>query len=159
MSAPKLISPMLDNFSMGDPITDRNGVRCCPAMDNATEDKYIVKIISSPASQTQLDALLLSGAYPSMEAALSYYKTITDGIEEEISVLQKLSKLEGFLPFDGYQIVPMEEQSGYDVYLLSRYRNTLEQALRRSSMTQLDAVNLALDLCSALSVCRRSGYL
>lgn len=159
MSAPKLISPMLDNFSMGDPITDRKGVRCCPAMDNATEDKYIVKIISSPASQTQLDALLLSGAYSSKEAALAYYKTITDGIEEEISVLQKLSKLEGFLPFDDYQIVPMEEQSGYDVYLLSRYRNTLEQALRHSSMTQLDAVNLALDLCSALSVCRRSGYL
>ena len=45
MSEPKLISPMLDNFAMGDPISDHHGVRCCPAMKNDSDEKYIVKII------------------------------------------------------------------------------------------------------------------
>ncbi len=159
MSEPRLISPLLDNFVMGDPISDRNGVRCCPAMNNNTGNKYIVKIISSPASSTQLEALILSGAYATKEDAQGYYKLITDGIEEEIGILQKLSKLEGYLPLENYQIVPMEDNSGFDVYMLSQYRNTLDQKLRHSSMTHLEAINLGLDMCAALAVCRRSGYL
>lgn len=159
MSEPKLISPMLDGFAMGDPIRDHNGVRCCPAMNNANSDKYIVKIISTPASQTQIDALILSGAFPDKEAVLEYFKGITDGIVEEINVLQKLSQLEGFLSVESYQIETTESESGYDLYMLSKYRNTLEQKLRHGSLTQLEAVNLALDMCAALAVCRRSGYL
>ena len=47
MSEPKLISPMLDNFAMGDPISDRDGVRCCPAMENGSDEKYIVNHFQS----------------------------------------------------------------------------------------------------------------
>lgn len=159
MSEPKLISPMLDNFMMGDPISDRNGVRCCPAMENETDHKYIVKIISTPATQTQLDALLLTGVYKSAEEAGVYFKTLAEDIIEETLVLERLSRLEGFLPYAGTQLVPMDDATGYDVYLLSPYRKTLAQHLRHSAMTQLSALNLALDLCAALAVSRRSGYL
>ena len=157
MFEPKLVSPMLDGFAMGDPISDHNGVRCCPAINNANSDKYIIKIISTPANQYQLEALILSGAYTDKESALEYFKTITDGIIEEISVLQKLSQLEGFLSVESYQVEP--DENGFDLYMLSKYRNTLDQKLRHGSLTHLEAINLALDMCSALSVCRRSGYL
>lgn len=159
MSEPKLISPMLDNFAMGDPITDHNGVRCCPAMDNSSKDKYIVKIISVPSTQAQLDALLLSGAYSDTQAALSYFKSLADGIVEEAEILRKLSQMEGFLPFDNWQLIPMDTEPGYDVYLLGSYKRTLAHILRNSAMTHLRAINLGLDLCAALAVCRRSGYL
>lgn len=159
MSEPKLISPMLDNFVMGDPISDRNGVRCCPAMENDTNNKYIVKIVSTPASQTQLDALLLAGVYENAEAADAYFKTLAEDIIEETRILERLSRLEGFLPYERTQLVPMGDATGYDVYLLSPYRNTLAQLLRRSAMTHLSALNLALDLCAALTISRRSGYL
>lgn len=159
MSEPKLISPMLDNFAMGDPISDRNGVRCCPAMENDSKDKYIVKIISTPASQTQLDALLLSGAYGSKEEALSYYKTLTDGIVEEVEILKKLSQFDGFVPFESWQTVEMDDGNGFDVYMLRPYNMTLERYFRRYPMTHLGALNLGLDLCAALAVSRRSGYL
>lgn len=159
MSEPKLISPMLDNFAMGDPISDRNGVRCCPAMRKDTDDKYIVKIISIPSSQSRLEALLLSGAYSDKAAALSYFDSLAKGIIEETQTLQKLSQLEGFVPYEDWQIIPMDDESGYDVYLLSSYRNTLQQYFRHSPMTHLGALNLGLDLCSALSACRRSGFL
>lgn len=159
MSEPKLISPMLDNFIMGDPISDRNGVRCCPAIDGNTQNRYIVKIISTPASQRQLDALLLSGAYSDQEAASAYFESLAEGISQEVQILQNLSQLEGFMPVNSCQIVPMEGECGFDVYLLSEYRNTLDQYFRREAMTHLGAINLGLDLCSALAVCRRSGYL
>ena len=159
MSEPKLISPLLDNFAMGDPISCHDGVRCCPALENDTGRKCIVKVISIPASQVQLDALLLTGAYDSVDAANSYFKDLSQQTEEEASVLRKLSGLEGFVSYENWQTVPMDQETGYNVYLLGDYHRTLEQHFRRNPITHLEAVNLGLDLCAALSVCRQSGYL
>ena len=159
MSEPNLISPMLDNFAMGGPISDHDGVRCYPAMENDTDGKYIVKIISIPASQTQLDALLLSGAYTSKDAALTYFKELADSVVEEVNILESLSKMEGFLPFEACQCVTMDDLSGYNVYLLGTYKRTLAKQFVRQPLTQLQAVNMGLDLCAALAVARRAGYL
>lgn len=159
MSEPKLISPMLDNFAIGGPVSEHHGVICCPAMENDFNDKYIVKIISVPASQTQLDALLLTGAYASAEDALVYFKQTADEIQGEVRTLDQLSRLEGFLPYRACQCEPKEGGTGYDVYLLSPYRRSLDKQLKYHPLTQLEALNLGLDMCAALSVCRRSGYL
>ena len=159
MSEPKLISPLLDGFIMGDPISDHHGVRCCPAMQTETEQKYIVKIISIPASQTQVDALLLTGAYSSKEDVLAYFTELAEGTTQEAKLLQRLSQLEGFTGYADWQLVPMEDGVGFDLYLLSPYRPTLEKFFRQEGMTHLGAVNLGLDLCAALTVCRRSGNL
>lgn len=160
MSEPKLISPMLDGFMLGAPISDHDGVRCYPAIKENSDNKYIVKVISVPASQVQLDALLLTGAYQDRGSAMDYFKSVADGVEAEATLLKKLAKLEGFLPYDEWQIVPMEDNHlGYDIYLISSYKRSLEKYLRRNTMTHLGAVNLGLDLCSALAVARRAGYL
>ena len=160
MSQPKLISPLLDGFVMGDPISDHDGVRCCPAMQTENERKYMVKIISVPASQDKLDALLLAGAFADKISALSYFRDLAQDVENEAAQLQRLSQLEGFLPYENWQVVPMEDGDiGFDVYLTNSYHPTLDRLMRRESLTHLSAVNLGLDLCAALSVCRRSGYL
>ncbi len=160
MSEPKLISPLLDGFAMGAPMSNHHGVCCCPAMKENSDNKYIVKVISIPASQTQLDALLLTGAYKDPAAAMDYFKELSDGVIAEAEILQKLSKLEGFLPFDSWQVVPMENnQLGYDVYLVTSYKRSLEKFMRRNPMTHLGAVNLGLDMCAALAICRSAGYL
>ena len=157
MSEPKLIRPMLDGFAMGKPMSEHHGVKCCPAMKG--DSKYIVKILSIPASQVQLDALLLTGAYRSTGDALAYFRELASDVEAETAVLGKLSSLEGFLPYEACQIVPMDDGVGSDVYLLGAYRRSLERFLKKHTMTHLNAVNLGLDLCAAMAVCRRAGYL
>ncbi len=159
MSEPKLISPMLDNFVMGDPISAHHGVQCCPAMEKDTDERYIVKVISVPASQRQLEALLLTGAYQNEEDARSYFLELANGIVEEVDILKKLSRLEGFLPYRDCQLVPMEHEVGYDVYLISPYKRSLERFFKKGVMTHLAAVNLGLDMCASLAVCRHAGYL
>lgn len=160
MSELKLVSPLLDGFVIGDPISDHDGVRCCPAMKENSDDKYIVKIISVPASQKQLDALLLTGAYKDAGAAAEYFKELAEDTVKEARLLQQIAKLEGFLSYEGWQIVPMaDNEIGYDVYLLGSYKRSLEKFLRRNTITHLSAVNLGIDLCSALSLCRRAGFI
>lgn len=159
LSEPQLISPLLDGFVMGDPISDHDGVKCCPAMQLETNNKYIVKIISVPASQAKLDALLLAGAFTDRESALDYFKGLADGVAEEAALLQRLSRFEGYISYEDWQIEPMESETGYDVYLLGAYRPTVDGLIKKNSMTHLSAVNLGLDLCAALSVARRFGYI
>ena len=159
MSKPRQISPILDNMIIGDAISDHNGIRCYPVLHTETNNKYILKIISVPSSATKLEALLLTGALENEEAAKSYFLQRAKELSDEIEVLKQLSRQEGFLPYTDCQIVPMEESIGYEVYILSEYRRTLERYASKNPMTQLQALNLGLDLCSALTACRRSGYL
>ena len=159
MSEPKLISPLLDGFVMGPPISSHYGVRCCPAMKHNSDNKYIVKIISVPASQAQLEALLLTGAYQNPGDAMDYFKALADGIMEDADLLTKLSQQGGFLSYEGCQIVPMENNNlGYLVYLIGSYKRSLDKSIRRNiDKIQTDAVHMGIDLCAALAACRASG--
>ena len=110
MTEPELISPLLDGFAVGSPMCEHDGVSCCPAIKENSEEKYIVKIISVPASQARMDALLLAGAYKDPAGAMDYFKEVADDVEREAEFLQKLSKLEGFLPYDAWQTVPINRK-------------------------------------------------
>lgn len=159
MSEPRLISPMLDAFALGGPISSHSGVSCYPAMRADSDERYIVKTISVPASQVQLEALLLTGAYPDAEAARLYFKDLAKGIRSEIEILDKLAARRGFMTFLDSQIVPMDEGVGYEIYLLNYYRRTLERHLKKEPLTHLSAINMGIDLCAALALCREMGYL
>ena len=159
MSEPRYISPMLDGFSLGQAISDHSGVACYPAMRDDSEKRYIVKKISLPASQVQVEALLLTGVYRDAQAVGAYYKELAQGVCEEVRILEKLAGQRGFVPYQDCQMEEMEDGIGHEVYLLSRYRMTLDRFTSRSPMTHLSAVNLGIDLCAALAVSREAGWL
>lgn len=160
MSEEKRISPLLDGFEIGNPISDHHGVRCCPAIKENTDKKYIIKVVSIPATQVQMDALLLAGAYKDPADAMEYFRQIGEDIMGEAALLKKLSKLDGFLPYEGWQMEPITRRRlGYEVYLVGSYKRSLEKHIRTHPVTHLEAMNLGMDLCSALTVCRDSGAL
>jgi len=159
LSEPRYVSPMLDGFSLGQAISDHSGVECYPAMRDDSEKRYIVKKISLPASQVQVEALLLTGVYKNADAVRAYYEELAQGVRREVQTLDALAGQRGFVPYSDHQIEPMEAGVGYEVHLVSRYRMTLERFLRKNTMTHLGAVNLGIDMCAALAVCREAGWL
>lgn len=160
MSEIKTISPLLDGFTLGNPMSEHDGVQCCPAIKENTEKKYIVKIVTIPASQVQMDALLLAGAYKDPADAMEYYKGVGEDVMKEAELLKTLSRLEGFLPYESWQMEPITRRRlGYQVYLVSSYKRSLDKYVKKNPFTHLEAINLGLDLCAALSVCRQAGSL
>ncbi len=160
MSDAHTVSPLLDEFSLGKPFSSHNGITCCPAIHNVTKEKYILKRISIPESQDQVEAMLFTGACQDRPAAQVYYEESVHALENEIALLQALSKSRGFLPFTSFQTVAKEnEEIGFDLYLLAPYRTTLGAYCRKNTMTHLGAVNLGIDLAAALSQSRRAGFL
>lgn len=154
------VSPLLDEFSLGSPYSSHNGIICCPAIHAVTKEKFILKQISIPESQTQVNAMLLTGACADKAAAQRYYADMTQGLVEEIHLLDRLSQTRGFAAFFSHQTTPKEGgETGMDLWVLSPYRTTLTAYAKRNAMTHLNAVNLGIDLCAALTLCRKAGYL
>ena len=159
MSEPRYISPLLDGFSLGQSISDHHGVECYPAMRDDSDKRFIVKKISLPASQVQVDALLLTGVFRDVDAVLAYYEDLAQGVCREVETLNSLAEQRGFVPILNCQIVPMESGVGFEVHILSRYRKSLDRFTHRTPMTHLGALNLGIDLCAAMAVCREAGWL
>lgn len=160
MSEKNRVSPLLDGIAVGAPMSSHNGIQCSPAIREDTGEKYIVKVISFPASQSSMDALLLTKAYKGPAEAMEYFKGLALDVQRDAQTLRELSGLEGFCGYEGWQMVPMDKSRlGYEVFLLSPYRRSLEKFCRRHPITHLEAVNLGLDLCASLAVCRRAGKL
>lgn len=159
MSEPNRIPKILEGFTIGEAITSHNGVVCYPAMRNNSDEKYILKIISLPASNVLLAAMLLSGAYSNRDDALAYYKDLAQEILRENRIMNELSNVEGFTPFLSCQLKEKEDRNGYEVWLLAPYHHSLEQIFTENVMTHQAIMDLAMDMCSALAACRRAGYL
>lgn len=158
MSAPRNISPILDGFTLGNLFSQNNFARCYWATQNYSGKPFIVKIISLPASTAHLDALLMNGSFSSPAELNSHYKEQARDVLRNVQVLRHMATVGGFVDYDCVQVVPSDDGKGYEVYLLSPLRQSLPQLLQKEDLTHMDVVNMALDLCAALTVCRRSGY-
>ena len=158
MIVPRLISPILDGFQLNETISRRDGVLCCAATEIASGKRFAVQILSLPASVVQMDALIMTGAFSDRSSANSYFKEQARGILNEVKTLRYMATLGGFSDFDCVQVVPGENGCGFDIYMLSPWQNSLQDELKRQDLTQLEVLNMGLDLCAALATCRHAGY-
>lgn len=158
MATPRNISPILDGFTLGQLLTQSDTATFYIVTQNHTHQRYLLKIISLPASTQQLDRLLMSGAFAGPAEINAYYKEQVKDILRNVQVLRHMATVGGFLDYDCVQVVASEDGKGYEVYLLCPLRQVLPYQLQREDLTHADVVNLALDLCASLTVCRRSGY-
>ncbi len=158
MSEPRLISPILDGFEISNVIRQHDGVLSCAVREIQSDSLFMLKILSIPASAVQMDAMLMTGAFSGRTEANAYYKEQARSILNEAKTLRHLTTLGGFTDFDCVQVVPAASGSGFEVYLLSPWRQSLEQLLQKDDLTQLEVLNMALDLCAALVTCRHAGY-
>ena len=91
MSELKLISPLLDNMSLIEEIPGHNGCTCYSLRHVDSGERFVVKHISIPASDRQVHALLLSGAYPDEAAIHAYYGTVAEDIKAELEAGRRLA--------------------------------------------------------------------
>ena len=73
--------------------------------------------------------------------------------------LEPLGKFKVYQAQSTVFIEPKEDGVGFEIYLLAEYRQTLSEVLAETPMTQSGAVNLGLDLCSALCSLREAGLI
>ena len=159
MAELKLISPLLSNMEVVECLSVRGAAAVYIVKSTKSGQTYILKHISVPESQKQVDALMFTGAAATPEDAQKYYEQVVSDYQTELTMLETLSSSPNLDCFRSYQIAPKEDGVGYDMYLLAEHRKTLVDYLADNAMTKLCAVNLAMDLCSALIDLRNAGLI
>lgn len=154
MSQRKMVSPLLDRL-----IPEKDNGRICLLRSESGEEHFVLKQLSVPASESQVHALILSGAYADEAAVQEYYGRVVADIRAELDKGKELAASGNFAGALDYQIEPKDEGVGFDVYILYPLYAPLSDYLETSAITNLRAVNLGIDLCDALSACREAGYL
>ena len=157
MSEPK-VSPLLDAMEVGECFSKHDGVCCYHILHPESGREFVLKHISVPASQEQVEALLLTGAYASAEEADDYYRKVAEDLIREAEERKKLLDCPFILPFLGVQMDKKEEGVGYDVYAVLPKRNSLQSFLEENAISHLRGINMGIDLCVALSALREEGY-
>ncbi len=153
MSELNLVSPLLDGLKLQAQFSDRGRAKCYSFERSETGEQFVVKHISIPGSDAKTQALILTGAVADEAGANEYYRELTEDLRIELDVLQALSG--GGLT--GYQIVP-RETIGFDVYMLMPRKSSLRSYLQDNAITQLQALNLGLDLCDVMGEAQRNGF-
>ena len=151
------VSPLLDAMEVGECFARHDGASCYRITHPESGREFVLKHISIPASDEQVEALLLTGAYASEEEADVYYRKEAEALVREAEVRKRLLDCPYILPFLGVQ---MEKKPGvgYDVYAVLPKRSSLDAYLAENAVSHLRGINMGIDLCVALAALREEGY-
>ncbi len=152
------VSPLLDAMEVEECFAQHDGASCYRILHPESGREFVLKHISVPASDEQVQALLLTGAYASEEEADAYYRKEAEALIREAEERKKLLDCPYILPFLGAQMEKKEGGVGYDVYAVLPKRNSLEEYLEQNAVSHLRGINMGIDLCVALSALREEGY-
>ena len=153
------VSPLLDGFTVTELIASHNGVSCYLLRHDASGQQFVLKHISVPESEAKVQALLLSGAYASADEVNDYFKRVADTYAAEFELSKSFADCPNILPFLAQQTVKKEDAPGYDIYAVCDLSVSLKSYAEGNALTKLQAVNLGIDLCSALCALRSAGYI
>ena len=159
MAEINLNTKLMTQMQIVETLSSRSGICVYTVKNELSGQLYVLKHISIPENQNQVDALILTGAAADQDAAQSYYEQVVTDYSEELAKLEELSASDTLASFRSYEIKPKEDGVGFDIYLLADYRTTLEHYLTANNISKSDAVNLAIDLCNALIDLRSAGLI
>ena len=151
-------SHLITHYHIGKAFSDRKGVRCYPATDKETGNRYIAKVHAFPSKTAATEAFLISGAFPSIEKVNAYYREQSRDLCKQAAILNALSHSEHFSHFALCHSEPKDD-IGYDVWLLSPYRKSLAVIFENTTLDTDEIVELGLQLCKAMEQCRQAGFL
>ena len=154
-----MVSPLLDGMTVERELASHGGVSVYRVLHTASGTHCIVKHISIPETKANTDALLLTGAVKNLDEANDYYQSVVNRYRAELSASRKLMASPNICTYARFQVVPKEDQPGFDVYLLAPCRTSLQAYLEHNAISRKKAVQLGIDLCEALQTLRENGYL
>ena len=105
----ELNTALMTNMEIVDCLSRRGGTAVYSVKSTKSEQLYVLKHISVPESQRQVQALILTGAAADEEAAQAYYQQVVTDYQAELEQLEALSNSPTLACFRSYEIKPKED--------------------------------------------------
>ncbi len=125
---------------------------------NNTE-KAAMKVISIPRDRNALEMMMFTTGYDDSAVEKSINEEL-HRVEQEYSVLSKLSGISNIVSVADFACVPNAEMKGYTVFirmeLLKSLQALIQEKRRRGEFfTEEETIKLGMDICRALTVCEK----
>lgn len=116
-----------------------------------------VKIVHIPTDNSTINELQSAGM--SEKSIANYLNGIVDNLLNEIKIMEQLETANNIVGIKDYQIVPMENGLGYDIFIRMELLEDLSTYLKTRELSEEEIVRLGMDICKALIACGSVGII
>ena len=116
--------------------------------DGGFRFKAALKVITIPSNNN--DILELDAQGFDHAAKVRYFDNITQGIMDEIRIMNTLRGFTNIVCFEDYQLIPHEDHIGRDILIRMELLERLDDHMQKIRATQYDVVVMLRDIAQAL---------
>ena len=117
------------------------------------EEHCALKVISIPSSVAELESMRNEGMDD--QSITTYYKGLVEEFVQEIALMSKLKGNQHIVGYEDYAVIEHKDSIGWDILIRMELLTPLPTYLRNRPVTEMDVINLSVDLCTALELCFR----
>jgi serine/threonine protein kinase len=121
------------------------------------EERSALKVITIPQSSAEVRSLKNEGMDD--ESVTSFYLGLVKDFAQEIALMSKLKGNPGIVAYDDYAIVEHEGEFGWDIVIRMELLTPLADHMRINDYGEKEVVDLAIELCDALSLCHKKNVI
>lgn len=119
------------------------------------EEHSALKVISIPQSDGEVQSLKNDGMTDN--DTTEYFKGIVNDFVQEIQLMTQLKGNSNIVAYEDFAVVEKTESVGYEILIRMELLTGLPTYLRENKFRVYDVIQLGIDMCRALEVCRESN--
>ncbi len=114
-----------------------------------------IKVITVPKGPNEIKYARSQGM--SDNEVYEYFRSIVDGLLNEISLMDNLKGAKNIVGIEDYKIVEHQEGIGWDIFIRMELLTPFDSFVSNPEFSQKDVIKLGVDICSALEVCEQNN--
>lgn len=116
------------------------------------EEHSALKVISIPQSEHEVQSLKNDGM--TYNDTTEYFKGIVNDFVQEIQLMTQLKGNSNIVAYEDFAVVEKTESIGFEILIRMEILTGLPTYLRENRFRVYDVIQLGIDMCRALEVCR-----
>ncbi len=116
------------------------------------EEHSALKVISIPQSDSEIQSLKNDGMTDS--DTTEYFRGIVSDFVQEIQLMSQLKGNSNIVAYEDFAVTEKTDSIGYEILIRMELLTGLPSYLRNNQFRVYDVIQLGIDMCRALEVCR-----
>lgn len=116
------------------------------------EEHSALKVISIPQSDSEIQSLKNDGMTDN--DTTEYFKGIVNDFVQEIQLMTQLKGNSNIVAYEDFAVVEKTDSVGFEILIRMELLTGLPTYLRENQFRVYDVIQLGIDMCRALEVCR-----
>lgn len=116
------------------------------------EEHSALKVISIPQSDSEIQSLKNDGMTDS--DTTEYFKGVVSDFVQEIQLMSQLKGNSNVVAYEDFAVIEKTDSIGFEILIRMELLTGLPKYLRENHFRVIDVIQLGIDMCRALEVCR-----